>query len=118
MIHQLKIWPEPFAAVLSGTKPFEVRVNDRGFKVDDVLVLEEWDPASGKHVGPWAARKVTSIVQGQFGLPPKICVMGLALAKVKQHVCPSCDGLGLVHGLSYPLETCGTCYGSKRCYKE
>ena len=42
MIHALKILPEYFEAVISGKKTFEVRENDRGFKVGDLLALNEW----------------------------------------------------------------------------
>ena len=44
MRHQLKTWPEYFKAVAAGTKTFEVRENDRNFKVGDVLELREWIP--------------------------------------------------------------------------
>lgn len=44
MTHRLKTWPEYFQAILEGKKTFEVRVNDRDFKVGDELVLEEWEP--------------------------------------------------------------------------
>jgi len=37
--HFLKTWAEYFEAVKSGNKTFEVRVNDRDFKVGDILVL-------------------------------------------------------------------------------
>lgn len=43
--HHLKIWPEFFAKLVDGTKTFEVRRNDRGFKMGDVLWLEEWSTA-------------------------------------------------------------------------
>ncbi|BDR73357.1 hypothetical protein K144316041_23680 [Clostridium tetani] len=42
--HELKIWPEYFKAVKNGTKTFELRKNDRDFKVGDILVLKEWKP--------------------------------------------------------------------------
>ena len=43
MIHDLKISPEYFDAVAQGIKPFEVRKNDRMFRVGDVLRLSEWN---------------------------------------------------------------------------
>lgn len=44
MTHELKTWPVYFEAVLAGHKQFEVRFNDRNFKVGDFLILEEFDP--------------------------------------------------------------------------
>lgn len=41
--HTLKIDEEWFDAVAAGTKNFEVRKNDRNFKVGDSLLIEEWD---------------------------------------------------------------------------
>lgn len=43
MIHQLKIMPEYFEAVISGKKTFELRVNDRDYKAGDYLALNEYD---------------------------------------------------------------------------
>jgi len=43
MIHELKINPEFFDAVASGIKTFEVRKNDRPFRIGDTLVLLEFD---------------------------------------------------------------------------
>lgn len=44
--HELKTWPEPFAAVRSDEKLAEFRRDDREprFAVGDVLVLREWEP--------------------------------------------------------------------------
>ena len=39
--HELKTWPEYFEAVKDGTKNFELRKDDRGFKAGDHLVLAE-----------------------------------------------------------------------------
>lgn len=75
--HYLKTHPEPFSQVISGLKTFEVRVNDRGFRQGDTLILEEWSPVTGKYTGRRAARRVTVIVTG-WGLPNNMCVMGIA----------------------------------------
>ena len=48
MVHALKIYPEYYEAVKSGKKPFEVRKNDRDFKVGDILALNEFDPLEGE----------------------------------------------------------------------
>src|SRR3954470_11426726 len=40
--HELKCWPEFYKALVSGEKTFELRKNDRGFRVGDVLWLREW----------------------------------------------------------------------------
>lgn len=43
MVHELKILPEYFEKVVNGEKTFEIRKNDRNYKVGDTLVLKEWD---------------------------------------------------------------------------
>lgn len=43
MIHELKTLPEYFEAVRKGDKTFELREDDRDFRVGDHLALNEWD---------------------------------------------------------------------------
>lgn len=80
--HNLKTHPEPFCAVLKGEKLFEVRKDDRNFRVGDILDLMEWVPSYDHH-GHYTGRCISACVAyktpgGQFGLPPDLCVMSLA----------------------------------------
>ena len=61
MQHKLKILPEFFDAVETGVKPFEVRFNDRGYKVGDTLMLREGE---NDDKGVWRAtgRKTKQVV--------------------------------------------------------
>jgi uncharacterized protein DUF3850 len=42
--HDIKCWPEAFVALADGTKTFEWRRDDRGYRVGDLLMIREWDP--------------------------------------------------------------------------
>ncbi len=57
MIHALKTLPEYFEAVRKGDKTFELRKNDRNFKVGDYLALNEWD--GKKYTGRALLAKIT-----------------------------------------------------------
>ncbi len=43
MIHQLKILKKNMSDIEVGNKRFEVRLDDRGYQVDDTLLMEEVD---------------------------------------------------------------------------
>ena len=51
MIHELKILPNYFEEVISGKKTFEVRKNDRDFKVGHLLALNEYDAEKKEYTG-------------------------------------------------------------------
>lgn len=61
--HKLKIWSEYLNLILKGEKQFEVRKNDRNFKVGDSLILQEWNPATGEYTGSHIHRTVTYILK-------------------------------------------------------
>ena len=77
-VHYLKTWPEPFEAMRAGRKTFELRKNDRGFAVGDMLDLQEWEPGPMRYTGRSILVRVTYILHGgRFGLPEELCVMGV-----------------------------------------
>lgn len=51
MIHELKTLPIYFEKVIEGRKSFEVRKNDRNFKVGDMLALNEYDADKKEYTG-------------------------------------------------------------------
>lgn len=78
MIHYLKTWAVFYAAVIDGSKTFEVRKDDRGFKVGDILHLQEFNPVTESFTGRTCVRRVSYILPGgQFGVAPGFVVMGL-----------------------------------------
>jgi hypothetical protein len=76
-VHHLKCWPASYDEVVSNRKRFDIRVNDRDFRVGDTLSLERWDPDAQAYTGEHVRRVVTCIVQGEYGLPSNLCVMSL-----------------------------------------
>jgi len=78
VIHELKTWLGPFAAIQSGEKRHEVRVNDRNFQPGDQLLLKEWDEMYYKHTGREILVNVTHLtIGGAWGLPDNLCVMSI-----------------------------------------
>ena len=75
--HDLKTWPPYFGAVFDGSKTFEVRRDDRGYRVGDVLRLREWDPARGDYTGRECRRTVAYICRDAEGLAAGFAVLGL-----------------------------------------
>lgn len=94
--HELKIWPVFFAAVRNGTKPFEVRRDDRKFEPGDRLVLQEFEPCEtcggsgmhdfrrdcsaphGHYTGQELEAKITfKLPGGHWGIEHGYCVLGL-----------------------------------------
>lgn len=73
--HELKCWPEYYGEVEAGRKTFEVRRDDRGFKVGDVLWLKEYEPQSQTYTGRSCRRTVSYITN--FGQMSGMVVMAL-----------------------------------------
>lgn len=76
---ELKCWPKSFGSVLSGSKTFEIRKEDRHtFQRGDRLKLREWDPETGKYTGAFQLVNVTHVERGpDWGLPIGLAVMSI-----------------------------------------
>lgn len=85
-VHILKTWPVYFAALADGRKTYELRRDDRGFEVGDVLRLREWDPRMGTQFGPggYTGREVQRVITHVlrdapgFGLADGYALLSLA----------------------------------------
>ncbi len=87
MIHELKTHPQFFSMVFAGTKTFEVRKDDRGFKLGDELLLKEFVPKEfyedhlndGKYTGRILHRRIDYILKGgQFGIEKGYVVLSIS----------------------------------------
>lgn len=78
-VHDLKTHPPYYEALDRRTKTFEVRKNDRRFKVGEGLLLREWDPKTRRHTGREQRRLISYVLKGgKFGVEAGYVVMGLS----------------------------------------
>ncbi len=75
VIHYLKCWPEYFREVSMGRKTFEIRRNDRDFKVGELLCCVEYDPQTERYSGFKYYFVITYITD--FNQKPGFVVMGI-----------------------------------------
>lgn len=78
--HELKCHPHFFEALKDGSKPFEIRRNDRHYQKDDVLVIRKYDPAYGLVPGEEPLTRVVTYVMSDEDFPaiaPGFVIMGL-----------------------------------------
>lgn len=75
--HDLKCWPVYFQAIINGTKPLDVRKNDRGFRTGDGLTLHEWHPTDEEYTGRIYRVAVTYVGYGLTGVQDGHAVMGI-----------------------------------------
>ncbi len=75
--HPLKILPQHFQAVWDERKTFELRKDDRDYKVGDMLLLNEWD--GEKYTGSAIMVKITHILRNcpEYGLANGYCILSI-----------------------------------------
>lgn len=74
-IHELKTWPTYFEATIENRKHFELRKNDRDYKVGDILHLREYNIEHHQYTGREFWLRVTYILDhGQWLKPGYVCM--------------------------------------------
>ena len=76
-VHELKTRPDYFSAVFEGRKKFELRRNDRGFRIGDQIVLREWTESG--YTGRNIRCKVDYILEGYEGLDSDYVILSITV---------------------------------------
>lgn len=72
--HTVKSHPKPFSDVWHGEKNHEIRINDRAYKKNDIVKMEEYNPDSRIFSGRSIDILITYIRAGGYGLADGFCV--------------------------------------------
>lgn len=81
-LHKLKIYPKYFNAILNGSKPFEIRKNDRNFHVGDNVLLKEWD--NNKYSSRTIYAEITYVLGDKFiGVTEGYVVLGIKVINLR-----------------------------------
>lgn len=73
----VKVLPEFYKELRVHRKTFEIRKDDRDYRVGDILVLREWD--GEKYTGSHTKREITYILRNaeEYGLKEGFCILAL-----------------------------------------
>lgn len=75
-LHELKILPEYYEKVIEGKKRFEIRKDDRGFKVGDLIRLYEYDGSN--YTGRDSLYEILyKLDGGSYGLEIGYCILSI-----------------------------------------
>lgn len=76
-VHQIRLGESFFDDACSNVKSFELRKNDRDYKVGDILEMMEF--ADGRNTGRMVRKLVTYILEDYTGLEDGYCIMATKL---------------------------------------
>ncbi|MGB8452760.1 MAG: DUF3850 domain-containing protein [Anaerocolumna sp.] len=76
-VHDIKLAGMYFGDVLSGIKPFELRKNDRDYKIGDTLHQMEY--MDGNYTGRGLYQEITYVLEDYTGLTEGYCILGTKL---------------------------------------
>lgn len=84
IVHDLKTNPQFWPHVLDGSLPFEVRRNDRKFRVGDFVSLRQFDPKFGFVDGEPIVRQISYVLHHEdlpAGVSRGYVVLGLGIIR-------------------------------------
>ena len=81
-IHEIKLGTTFYHDVAAGRKKFELRKNDRGYKVGDILKLLEYK--DGVETGRYIMAEITYMLEEFTGLQEGYCILGIELVQVSE----------------------------------
>lgn len=90
--HEVKIAVSYYGDIVSGKKRFELRKNDRGYKVGDSLKMLEFK--DGKHTGRTIDADIIYMLEDYTGLEEGYCILGIDVAAHSREVSETDTGGG------------------------
>ncbi len=80
MTHALKTWLNFYKHQEDGVKLFELRKDDRPYKVGDTFLSQEFDNAKNEYTGKETSFRIAYILRDaeMFGLKTGYCILQLA----------------------------------------
>lgn len=89
-VHELKISPNFLNDILEGDKDFEIRKNDRNFKVGDFIVFREFN--NGEYQSKIACCRIGYILENYTGLEAGYAILGIKQARaIHVHLTNGCE---------------------------
>ena len=79
--HVLKIWKTGFEAISSGRRTADVRINDRGFQVGDLILYRVWDPVLDAFDGNSCVVEIVDIVDNCVAVAGDQVVLSVKLLR-------------------------------------
>lgn len=79
--HELKCQKKYFEQIWNDLKLFEIRYDDKGYKVNDILILRECEPLHKTYSGRYIKAKVLYILENFCGLNNGYVCMSLRILR-------------------------------------
>jgi len=76
-VHELKITVKYFNDVYYGVKKFEVRFNDKNFKISDILLLKEFDTINQEFTERSICKNIIYILDDPKFVKDGFIIMGI-----------------------------------------